>query len=78
MSTISLKLPDALLKASNRYAESLRLSRAAYIRRSIERMNRDTERRLRAERLARASRKVRGESLRINEEFAAFEREPDA
>ncbi len=78
MSTISLKLPDALLKASSRYAESLRLSRSAYIRRSIERMNREIERRQRADRLAKASRKVRSESLRVNEEFAAFEREPDA
>ncbi len=78
MSTISIKLPDNLLKASTKFAESLHLSRAAYIRRSIERMNRDTERRLRAERMMRASLKVRGESMKVNVGFAAIERDPDA
>lgn len=78
MSTISITLPDNLLKASTKLAESLHLSRAAYIRRSIERMNRDTERRLRAERMMRASLKVRGESMKVNAEFAAMERDPDA
>jgi len=76
--TISINLPDALLNASTRCAESLQLSRAAYIRRSIERMNREMERRLRAERLKRASHKVRGESLKVNAEFAAIEKDLDA
>ena len=78
MSTISIKLPDELLKASTKFAESLHLSRAAYIRRSIERMNRETERKLRAERMMRASLKVRKESMAVNAEFAAVERDPDA
>lgn len=60
MSTITLTLPEKLLKASSKLAESLHMSRSAYIRRSIERMNRDMERRLGAERLARASLRVRG------------------
>jgi len=42
MSAISLKLPDDLLEASNRCAVALKLSRAAYIRRAVERMNRET------------------------------------
>lgn len=78
MTTISINLPDELLKTSTKCAESLQLSRAAYIRRSIERMNRETERRLRAERMVRASQKVRGESRRVNAEFAAVERDADA
>lgn len=78
MSTISIKLPDDLLKASTKLAESLHLSRAAYIRRSIEQMNRETERRLRAERMMRASLKVRKESLAVNAEFAVVEQDPDA
>lgn len=78
MGTISIKLPDELLKASTRYAESLRVSRAAYIRQSIERMNRETGRRLRAEQMMRASQKVRGESRKVNAEFSAVERDPDA
>ena len=78
MGTISINLPEALIEASTRCAESLHLSRAAYIRRSIERMNREMERRLRAERLKRASHKVRGESLKVNAEFAAIEKDLDA
>jgi predicted transcriptional regulator len=78
MAAISLKLPDDLLHASRKCAEALRLPRAEYIRRAIERMNRETQARLRARRLADSSRKVRGESLKVNAEFAAIERDPDA
>jgi predicted transcriptional regulator len=78
MTAISLKLPDDLLEASSRHAEALQVSRAEYIRRAIERMNRETEATLRATRLASASRKVRGESMRVNAEFSGIERDVDA
>ncbi len=78
MGAISIKLPDDLLETSGRCAEALNLSRAEYIRRAIERMNRTTRARLRAKRLAEVSRKVRKESLRGNAEFAAIEQDPDA
>ena len=78
MGAISLKLPDDLLDASGRCAAALKLSRAAYIRRAVERMNRETRAEVRARRLAEVSRKVRGESMRVNAEFAAIERDPDA
>ena len=78
MGAISLKLPDDLLDASGRCAAALKLSRAAYIRRALERMNRETRAEVRARRLAEVSRKVRGESMRVNAEFAAVERDPDA
>lgn len=78
MSTITVTLPDDLLKRSTCYAHSLRVSRAAYIRQSLERMNRETERHLRADRLTQASRKVRGESMRVNAEFDAIETDPYA
>ena len=48
MAAISLKLPEELLEASGRYADALRLTRAAYIRRALEQMNRETRARLRA------------------------------
>jgi hypothetical protein len=73
MGAISLKLPEDVLEASRRCADTLRLSRAAYIRRAIERMNRQRQALLRARRLAEASKKVRKESLRVNQEFAAIE-----
>lgn len=78
MGAISLKLPEDVLEASRRCAETLHLSRAAYIRRAVERMNRQTQALVRARRLAEVSKKVRKESMRINREFAAFERDPDA
>jgi predicted transcriptional regulator len=78
MAAISLKLPDQLLEASGRCADELRLTRAAYIRRAIERMNTDTRASLRARRLRAASSKVRGESMRVNAEFDAVERDVDA
>ena len=78
MTSISLKLPGNLLETSSRCAEALDLSRAEYMRRAIERMNQDAAARLRARRLAEVSRKVRGESMRINAEFSAIEGDVDA
>lgn len=78
MAAISLKLPQDILETSRRCADTLHLSRAAYIRRAIERMNRQTEALLRARRLAEASKKVRKESMRVNREFSSFEQAPDA
>jgi predicted transcriptional regulator len=78
MGAISLKLPEDLLETSRRCADTLHLSRAAYIRRAIERMNQQTQALLRARRLAEASKKVRKESMRVNREFAAIEQAPDA
>ena len=78
MSTISVNLPDDLLKRCTRDAQSLHVSRAAYIRQSLKRMNRDTERQLRADRLKQASHKVRGERMRVNTECDAIETDPHA
>jgi hypothetical protein len=78
MGAISLKLPEDVLEASRRCADTLHLSRAAYIRRAVERMNRQTQALVRARRLAEASKKVRKESLRVNRELAAVERDPNA
>ena len=78
MAAISLKLPDDLLVASGRCADALRLTRAEYMRRALEEMNRETRAGLQARRLRDASRKVRGESMDVNAEFAAIERDVDA
>ena len=78
MAAIPLKLPQDLLEASSRCATALKLSRAEYIRQAVERMNRETRAQLRARRIAEVSRKVRGESMRVNAEFARIERDPDA
>lgn len=78
MRSIALKLPDELLDESVRLANRLNLTRAEYIRMALRRMNRKTAARLRAERLAALSTRVREESMRVNAEFAAIEGDPDA
>ena len=77
MEAISLKLPEELLEDSARCAAALKVTRAAYVRRAIEQMNRNTRSQIRSQRLATASRKVRKESVKVNAEFAAVERDPD-
>ncbi len=77
MRTISLSLTDAVLERSGRCAEALAISRAEYIRRALQAMNRETDAQLRADRLTQASRKVRDESMRVNAEFDAIENDPD-
>ena len=72
MESISMRLPQELLESSDRCARALKIPRAEYIRRAIERMNREVEARARTERIARVSRRVRRESIRLNGEFAAI------
>jgi len=43
LGAISLNLPENVLESSRRWADTLHLSRAAYIRRAVERMNRKTQ-----------------------------------
>lgn len=78
MRAISLKVAETALVEAERLAASLGISRAAYIRRAIERLNAEVSQELRGKALAEASRKVRSESMRINAEFAAIEVDPDA
>lgn len=75
MTTISLKLPDDLVEASGEHARRLQVSRAEYIRLAIARLNDEMSAGARARRLADASRKVRRESMRVNAEFDAVERD---
>jgi metal-responsive CopG/Arc/MetJ family transcriptional regulator len=77
MESISLRIPTELLVTTDRRANALGVPRAEYIRRALERMNHEAEPRARAERMVRASRRVRRESMRVNTEFAAIEHDPD-
>lgn len=78
MAAISLNLPDDLVAAAGAHAAALQLTRAAYIRRAIEQLNRETAATRRSRQMAAASRKVRGESMRVNAEFDAIEGDVDA
>jgi predicted DNA-binding protein len=78
MKAVLLKLPDELVEAGDACADRLGVSRAEYIRRAIDRMNRETTRAQRAHDLMKASKKVRAESARVNVEFDAIETDVDS
>ena len=71
MKSISLNLPEEILDAAGRYSATLGLPRAEYIRRAVERMNRQVEADLRARRMRSAAEKCREEDMKIYAEFAA-------
>ena len=77
MRAISLKIPLEALHEAGRLADSLGISRAAYIRRAVEAFNEEKAAELRAERLAAASHMVRADSMRVNAEFEAIEHDVD-
>ena len=54
-----------------RRAADLKMNRAEYIRHAVAAMNRAVEEKKRNARLRSASLKVRGESMKVNAEFAA-------
>jgi Arc/MetJ-type ribon-helix-helix transcriptional regulator len=75
---ISLKLPEEFLKISTECARTLNLSRSAYIREAIARMNQETYSQIKFRRMAKASLKVRKESMRVNREFSEIEQDIEA
>ncbi|MFN3234344.1 MAG: CopG family transcriptional regulator [Gammaproteobacteria bacterium] len=77
MSTITVRLPDQLMREVEGKAKLLHLAKTAYIRRAIERMNQAIELEEQKKRLQKASKKVRKDSMRINKEFEAFEGDVD-
>ena len=77
MSTISMRLPPHLLHEADRRAADLKMNRAEYIRHALSAMNRAVEEEKRNARLRSASLKVRGESMKVNAEFAEVEHAPD-
>ncbi|MFZ2627263.1 MAG: hypothetical protein WAX67_00075 [Rugosibacter sp.] len=78
MTTVSLRLPDDILQATEQRAKTLHLPRAEYIRRAIVAMNEDVLKQSRREQLIRVSKRVAADSMRVNAEFAAIEDTPDA
>ena len=78
MTTVSLRLPDDLVKEADHRARALRIPRAEYIRRAITALNAKVVAEQRRQRMMDASKRVRGESMRVNAEFDAIESAPDA
>ena len=78
MTTVSIRLPDNLLKEADKRAHEMQIPRAEYIRRAIESLNAQVVADHRHHRMMEASRRVRAESMRVNAEFDAIEDAPDA
>jgi len=78
MTTVSLRLPDDLLKEADKRAQEMHIPRAEYIRRAIESLNAQAMASHRRLRMMEASQRVRAESMHINAEFDAIEDAPDA
>ena len=77
MNTVSMRLPDELLREMDKRAAELDIPRTEYIRRAILAMNRALADAKRRDRLKRVSLKVRAESMTVNAQFAAIERARD-
>ena len=78
MTTISLRLPDSLIKEADERAREMHIPRAEYIRRAILALNTQVGAEQSRRRMIEVSRRVRGESMRVNAEFDAIEDAPDA
>ena len=76
MTTVSLRLPDDLLKEAEIHAKVLHLPRAEYIRRAIVAMNGEVLNQKRREHLMDVSRRVAAGSMKVNAEFDAVEDAP--
>ena len=73
MSTVSIRLPDDLLKETESRAKILHIPRAEYIRRAIVAMNHEMVAQKRRERLMKVSRLASAESSKVNAEFDTIE-----
>lgn len=78
MTTVSVRLPDDLLKEADKHAHELHIPRAEYIRRAIETLNAEVTSQQRRDRMIKASQRVRVESMRVNAEFSTIEDAPNA
>lgn len=78
MATVSLRLPDELLKEAEHRAKILHLPRAEYIRRAIAAMNEEVLSQKRREHLMKVSRRIAAGSVDVNAEFDAVENAPRA
>lgn len=78
MTTVSLRLPDELLKEAEHRAKILHLPRAEYIRRAIAAMNEEVLVQKRREHLIKVSQRIAAGSMKVNAEFDAVEDAPRA
>ena len=72
MTTVSIRLPDELLKEADKHAHEMHIPRAEYIRRAIVSLNAEAIASHRRRRMMEASRRVRAGSSGIQNKKAAL------
>jgi metal-responsive CopG/Arc/MetJ family transcriptional regulator len=77
MGLITLRLSEDLLKKTDMLAEKEHLSRAEYVRKALEKMNRSMMAERIGRQIRRASLKTRAQSMAVNDEFAQVEHDPE-
>lgn len=75
IATVAIRMPDDVVHNIDAYASDLHLTRSEYIKRAILSMNNMLANEALAQKLRKASQKVRQESMVINAEFSAAEEE---
>ena len=78
MSALTIRLPEEILSEADKQAQKLHISRAEYIRRSIENMNQKIYEKERKSKLIEASKRTRKGVMQINAEFSEVEDDPAA
>ena len=76
MTTVCLRISDAFVDETDKFAHKLHLSRAEYVRKAIILMNQKMQYFEKRQRMKKASLKTREESMCVNKEFSAIEYEP--
>jgi predicted transcriptional regulator len=78
MTTLAIRLKDEMVYAIDANAGKLHLTRNAYIKQAIIKMNLELQIQERTQKLISASHRVRNESMAVNSEFSFIEYGPEA
>ena len=76
MSALTVRLPLKVVDEVNHRAKKLHITRSEYIRKSIENMNKRLQQQERKDKITKASKLVRKESMIVNSEFSKVEYDP--
>jgi len=76
MSALTVRIPNKVVDEVNHRAKKLHITRSEYIRKSIENMNKRLQQQELKDKLTKASKLVRRESMIVNSEFSKVEYDP--
>ena len=77
MPTLTVRLPDDVLNEGSSKANSLHLSKNAYIHKAINLLNQEINNQIKRDKIIKASQRVRNNSIEINSEFSIIENDSE-